>query len=311
MKNKYFNITKENFKWPSILIIIFLSIGLWRYFDTKNFFYVINFGYIGISLSLGTFLGDSLKKEYSQWGRRITQLLVGLYMLVFLGLIGKENMQIEGFFFYLLMGVFAGASLHYAIAKIFGPIVFGRGWCGWACWTAMVLDLLPWKKPQNGRIKYLGIVRYFIFIFSLFLVMYILVKNKNMQDVISTQIYWLVVGNIIYYLIGIILSLILKDNRAFCKYVCPIPVMQKIPAIVSLLKVEIEKDKCIDCKLCEKNCPMDIKLIDYKNENKRILSTECILCKTCINVCPKKAIRVTKGFDFAFKEKLNYANRTV
>ncbi|SHK60405.1 hypothetical protein SAMN02744037_02677 [Tepidibacter formicigenes DSM 15518] len=38
MKNKYFNITKENFKWPSILIIIFLSIGLWRYFDTKNFF---------------------------------------------------------------------------------------------------------------------------------------------------------------------------------------------------------------------------------------------------------------------------------
>ncbi|SHK60449.1 4Fe-4S binding protein [Tepidibacter formicigenes] len=82
-----------------------------------------------------------------------------------------------------------------------------------------------------------------------------------------------------------------------------------IPATVSLLKVEIEKDKCIDCKLCEKNCPMDIKLIDYKNENKRILSTECILCKTCINVCPKKAIRVTKGFDFDFKEKLNYANR--
>ena len=78
-------------------------------------------------------------------------MLVGLYMLGFLGFIAKENMQIEGFFFYLLAGFFAGSVIHYLVAKIFGPMIFGRGWCGWACWTAMVLDFLPFKKSKAGR----------------------------------------------------------------------------------------------------------------------------------------------------------------
>lgn len=30
----------------------------------------------------------------------------------------------------LLYGVWGAGTLHYAIAKIFGPLLFGRGWCG-------------------------------------------------------------------------------------------------------------------------------------------------------------------------------------
>ena len=59
-------------------------------------------------------------------------------------------MQIEGFFFYLLAGFYAGSVIHYLVAKIVGPLVFNRGWCGWACWTAMVLDLLPYKRNKRG-----------------------------------------------------------------------------------------------------------------------------------------------------------------
>ena len=39
-------------------------------------------------------------------------------------------MQIEGLWYYLLCGVWGASTLHYAIAKIFGPLLFGRGWCG-------------------------------------------------------------------------------------------------------------------------------------------------------------------------------------
>lgn len=74
-------------------------------------------------------------------------------MLVYLGLICRENMQIEGFWYYLFMGVFQAAVIHYAVAKIIGPLFFGRGWCGYACWTAVVLDLLPYRMPENPRIK--------------------------------------------------------------------------------------------------------------------------------------------------------------
>ena len=52
-----------------------------------------------------------------------SKVLVGLYMLIYLGLICKENMQIEGFWYYLFTGVFEAATIHYAVAKIFGPLL--------------------------------------------------------------------------------------------------------------------------------------------------------------------------------------------
>ena len=114
-----------------------------------NLFYLMNFSYIGASVSLGVFL-MGVKYKYA---RNMVQLLVGLYMLIYLGLICNENMQIEGFWYYLFTGVFEAATIHYAVAKIFGPLIFGRGWCGYACWTAMVLDFLPYKTPRGERKK--------------------------------------------------------------------------------------------------------------------------------------------------------------
>ncbi|TXT65396.1 MAG: putative electron transport protein YccM [Promethearchaeota archaeon] len=81
---------------------------------------------------------------------------------MFFGYLSTENMQIEGFWFWLLAGLFAAGVMHYVIAKIIGPFLFNRGWCGWACWSAAVFDLLPWKKSP-GRRKKLGIIRYIHF----------------------------------------------------------------------------------------------------------------------------------------------------
>ena len=94
-------------------------------------------------------------------------------MLLYLGVISRENMQIEGFWYYLFLGVFEAATIHYAVAKIFGPLLFGRGWCGYACWTAMVLDFLPYKQPQKPRKEKLGILRYVMFLLSLALVSFV------------------------------------------------------------------------------------------------------------------------------------------
>jgi ferredoxin-type protein NapH len=125
----------------------------------------------------------------------------------------------------------------------------------------------------------------------------------QMGNPIEWQLF--LIGNILYYASGIILAFWLKDNRAFCKYVCPIPVIQKLGARFALLKVKIDKEKCIDCLLCEKNCPMNIRLLTYKNRGQRVLSTECILCGTCADICPKQAIGITAKLDCGFKEELN------
>ncbi|MCP4580308.1 MAG: 4Fe-4S binding protein [candidate division Zixibacteria bacterium] len=305
-KEKKIKITWKSFTNSSFLLALFLGIGIWRYLATGGVFYMFIFGYIGFSLFIGEFLSASLVRKYKPWGRRTTQLLVGLFMLGFLGFLAHENMQIEGFFFYLYAGVFAGATLHYFIAKLAGPMFFGRGWCGWACWTMMVLDFFPWKIPAQGRIRKLGLLRYIHFAFILGMIsVLIFYLDYGPKQHHQAELTWLIVGNLFYYVSAIILAAVLKDNRAFCKYLCPIIVTQKITSGLSLFKQQIDMDSCDECEICEDNCPMDIKLLDYSRNDQRILSSECILCNTCVNSCPTGSISTTKKFDIGWKESLN------
>ena len=267
---------------PLLLWLLFegVAVILWKTKD--NIFYLFNFSYIGTALAFGLFL---FQRDYKH-SRRIVQVLVGSYMLIYLGLISGENMQLEGFWYYLFTGVFEAATIHYAVAKIFGPLIFGRGWCGYACWTAMVLDFLPYKTPRNGRRKNLEKIRYFTFILSLvFVSSLFLLGVGNLERIM----FWsFLVGNILYYTVGIALAFGLKDNRAFCKYICPITVFLKPSSYFSLLRIKCNKDKCISCGKCRRVCPMDVDVTD--NSRKRRNGTECILCMECVKNCPKDAL---------------------
>ncbi len=63
----------------------------------------------------------------------------------------------------------------------------------------------------------------------------------------------------------------------------------------SIKKINIDKNLCVNCSICEKNCPTGS--IDYKEglvDNKT-----CIRCLSCISKCPKGAI----GFKSLKKEE--------
>ena len=84
-------------KYPvSILLFLFfevVAVTLWLTKD--NLFYLVNFSYIGLCLALGTALFSAGKR----YARHFVQLAVGCYMLLYLGVICHENMQIEGFWY--------------------------------------------------------------------------------------------------------------------------------------------------------------------------------------------------------------------
>lgn len=271
----------KKFMLPVMMWLIFEIIAITLWLTMQNIFYLFNFSYIGTAIAIG-FLLFQLQYKHA---RRIAQFLVGAYMLVYLGLMCNENMQIEGFWYYLFTGVFEAATIHYAVAKIFGPFIFGRGWCGFACWTAMILDLLPYKIPQQPRKKW-GWIRYITFVLSfIFVSGLFLAQVKNMEQIM----FWLfLVGNSLYYIVGIFLAFALKDNRAFCKYICPITVFLKPASYFSLLRIKCDKSKCVSCGKCKKVCPMNVDVTD--NSRKRKNGTECILCCECKNVCPKNAL---------------------
>lgn len=274
---------KKKYLVPISMFCVFELIAIILWLRLDNSFYLFNFSYIGICISLGLILYINKFKH----ARLVVQFLVGSYMLIYLGLLSSENMQIEGFWYYLFLGVFEAATIHYLVAKILGPLIFGRGRCGYACWTAMILDLLPYKIPKGSRRK-IGYIRYVLFIFSfLFTGALFVLKIPNIERVM----FWsFIIGNILYYALGILLAFIFKDNRWFCKYICPVTVFLKPASYYSLMRIKRDEEKCIDCRMCLNVCPMDVDMMD--NSRKRINGTECILCMKCIEVCPESALHI-------------------
>jgi len=272
----------KQFLLPIIIFLIFetTAVALWLILD--KIFYLFNFTYIGLFVSLGIGL---LIAKYKN-ARIIIQFFIGLYMLVYLGIICRENMQIEGFFYYIAIGIFEAAAIHYLVAKIAGPLIFGRGWCGYACWTAMILDLLPYKIPQKEPVVKLGLLRIVTFAFSL--TYFLIIFTRCRENIEKTMYISFIAGNIIYYSIGILLAYLFKDNRAFCKYFCPITVFLKPASYFAFLRRKVKQEKCISCNKCKKICPMGVNMLDNRFSRKN--GTECIQCMRCVIECPKQAL---------------------
>ena len=283
MKKSSFTSFKQKYGVSLLLFLIFEIIAVALTLKSGNIFYLANFSYIGSALAISL----ALYANGKTYARRLVQFLIGSYMLVYLGILSHENMQIEGFWYYLFLGIFEAAVIHYLVAKILGPLLFGRGWCGYACWSAMIFDLLPYKTPQKPR-KNLGFLRYITFSASIIFVA--LLFYCNAANIALIMWYAFIVGNILYYISGIVLAFLFKDNRAFCKYLCPVTVFLKPASYFALLRVKCDTSKCIACGKCRRVCPMEVDMTD--NSRKRANGTECILCLNCIDACPKKALKL-------------------
>ncbi len=274
----------KKYRIPILLFLFFETVALALWLTSGNVFYFFNFTYIGFFIALGNIL---YIQQYPH-ARIVVQFAVGTYMLVYLGIFNQENMQIEGFWYYLFSGVFQAAVIHYAVAKIFGPLFFGRGWCGYACWTAMILDLLPYKIPNEPRKEKLGWIRYGVFALSLLFVGALFIfEVPNLEGI---MVWSFIIGNVLYYAVGIALAFAFKDNRAFCKYICPITIFLKPASYYALIRVKVNEEKCIDCGKCRRVCPMNVDMLD--NSRRRLNGTECILCNECVKACPTGALEL-------------------
>lgn len=70
--------------------------------------------------------------------------------------------------------------------------------------------------------------------------------------------------------------------RAWCSF-CPMGTAQNLLG-GKKYPLQLTKEKCIDCKKCEKVCPMQLKVC--QNETK----PDCIKCGRCVSACPKDAL---------------------
>jgi polyferredoxin len=283
-----------------------LALAAWRWrLGASPWFFA---GYMGASVAVGLALYFTLPRLDQPLKRRLVLMLLGASLFGAAAFRDSVHalFQIEGLFFDLFSGVLLAAVLHYLVAKLLGPLLFGRIWCGWACWTAVVLDQLPFKRSPGRLAGRWGWLRYGHAGLSFGLVATLWYAAGYRPGAGGpTALAWFLAGNALYYSLGIVLAFALKDNRAFCKYACPVAVPLKLGTRFALLKVEGDANTCCSRRVCEKVCPMDIRIADYIAHHQRVLSTECILCQACLSVCPEKALKLSFGADVGGIELLH------
>jgi len=78
--------------------------------------------------------------------------------------------------------------------------------------------------------------------------------------------------------------------RPFCQFICPFSLWAWLLQNIAINKIRIERDKCIDCKKCEKACPTGAMKAIYEDKRKHFLP-DCWSCGKCIDMCPTNAIK--------------------
>ncbi len=238
--------------------------------------------------------------------RRAVVATVGAALFL-VSLLLLRNVQLEGLWFGLLTGVVVGPVVHYALGKLVVPLAAGRVWCGWACWTAALLDQLPYRQGAGwppGPARHLRVVH---LVASLVLVTVLVVAfGYDAGAVGRDAAVWFVVGNVAYWVVGVALAVALRDNRAFCKLACPVSVLLRVTARPALVKLAGDAEACRACasRACTALCPMGIRIPDYVAAGRRVLSSECVMCLQCVAVCPPNTLRLSAGFDLGGVELL-------
>jgi ferredoxin-type protein NapH len=97
--------------------------------------------------------------------------------------------------------------------------------------------------------------------------------------------------------LGAVLACVAGDNRAFCKYACPVTVFLRAGNRFSLLEMTGTREGCTRCGACDRVCPMDVKVSSSVNRGLRVLDAECTLCQSCAGPCPQRNLRLSIGLD--------------
>lgn len=269
----------------SVAFLLYIFLPWWG-------FWVI-FPWVGFSITTGLLLRRKLKGKKRILGRKVAILMILPCLLIFVPVVNRENFQLGGVALLVMVGFFSKGVIHYAVAKVFGPLIWGRGFCGWACWTAAVLDWLPVRKKKRPVPKKYKNLRFLMLFISLLVPAYLVfVLNYDVRSdfINQNEMLWMFAGNAVYYLLAIPAAFIFADRRFFCKYLCPVSLVMIPTSRLSLIKIQPTQNQCTECGACNKVCPMDVDVMSYIKKGKKITHPDCILCDDCMHVCPVGAI---------------------
>ena len=180
----------------------------------------------------------------------------------------------------------------FALALLVGP-----AFCGWACplgsfqeWLGKLGRKISPKKFNKfipaGTDRYLKYLRYGVLIW----VVYVTATSATLffadyDPYFALFNFWtgeVAISGLI--ILGVVILASLFVDRPFCKYACPYGAVLGVFNLFRVFKIKRNISTCIDCKACDRTCPMNIEV----STGKTIRDHQCISCLICTSedACP-------------------------
>lgn len=78
-----------------------------------------------------------------------------------------------------------------------------------------------------------------------------------------------------------------RNGRTYCNTICPVGTVLGFFSRFALFRIVIDRTKCVDCKMCSRNCKSAC--IDIPSH--KIDYSRCVTCFDCIDKCRKGALK--------------------
>jgi polyferredoxin len=204
-------------------------------------------------------------------------------------------------------GIVTGSFIVFGLLFV-ASLFLGRLWCGWLCPAGALQELgasVNGSPGPRGRWNWL---KYAVWLPWIGLLAALMVRAGGPQAVapffqieggltlLQQDPPWFIVYYVILLLfLGLALAF---GRRAACHTICwmaPFMVLgRKLRNLVGwpALRLRADADACIDCKRCERACPMSLQVNEMVHADS-MEESECILCGACADGCPKDVIHYT------------------
>ncbi|MBZ0182016.1 MAG: 4Fe-4S binding protein [Melioribacteraceae bacterium] len=277
IKNDEKSIQKYRFLFQSIVVLICIWIGV-------EFYLFINF------LESGGLASEYFRRPAGVEAFLPISALMSLYFFFLTG----EIHQAHPAGFFILIGI------------ITVSLAFGKSFCSWMCPVGFISELIGdfgdkiSKKLFKKKIimpKFIDIplrsLKYLLlgfFVYSIFFAMtaaslkYFLDSPYNIMADVKMFYFFADISRFSLIVIAVLFVLSIVFRNFWCRYLCPYGALLGVLSLASPNKIKRDPVSCIDCGLCTKACPSNIKV----DKKLTVFSDECSTCLSCVDVCPVK-----------------------